>query len=57
MKENDEWYTPSEIINSFGKFDLDPASSVKAYQLNKSANKIYTAKENGLMQHWFGRVW
>ncbi len=57
MKENDEWYTPKEIIHSLGEFDLDPATSMEAYSLNKSAKKIYTAKENGLKQEWKGRVW
>lgn len=28
MKENDEWYTPKEIIRSLGEFDLDLATSV-----------------------------
>ena len=53
----DEWYTPAEIINSLGEFDLDPASSPEAFQLNKSAGIIYTANENGLIQPWFGRIW
>lgn len=57
MKENDEWYTPREIIHSLEEFDLDPATSIDAYKLNQSANKIYTAKENGLLQEWKGRVW
>jgi len=57
MKENDEWYTPKEIIHSLGEFDLDPASSEKAFQLNQSAKRIYTAKEDGLIQVWYGRVW
>ena len=57
MKENDEWYTPVEIIRSLGDFDLDPASSKEAFRLNQSAKKIYTAKDNGLVQKWEGRVW
>ncbi len=57
MKENDEWYTPKEIIQSLGVFDLDPATSIEAYKLNQSAKKIYTIKENGLKQEWKGRVW
>lgn len=57
MKENDEWYTPVEIIRSLGEFDLDPATSPEAYSLNHSAKHIYTAKENGLKQDWIGRVW
>lgn len=57
MKENDEWYTPVEIIRSLGEFDLDPASSPEAFRLNQSAKKIYTAQDNGLIQSWHGRVW
>lgn len=25
----DEWYTPKEIIDALGKFDLDPCAPVK----------------------------
>lgn len=57
MKENDEWYTPREIIQSLGEFDLDPATSLEAYRLNQSAKKIYTATDDGLKQEWMGRVW
>lgn len=57
MKENDEWYTPVELIRSLGEFDLDPASSHEAFELNQSAKTIYTAKENGLIQPWHGRIW
>jgi len=57
MKENDEWYTPKEIIQSLGAFDLDPATSETAYKLNQSAKRFYTAKDNGLIQQWNGRVW
>ncbi len=57
MKVNDEWYTPAEIIRSLGEFDLDPASSIDAFILNRSAKKIYTAQDNGLIQSWYGRVW
>ncbi len=57
MKENYEWYTPKEIIQSLGEFDLDPATSLEAYRLNHSAKHFYTIQENGLKQAWFGRVW
>jgi len=57
MKENDEWYTPPEIILSLGEFDLDPATSERAYAINHSAKTIYTANEDGLIQNWHGRVW
>lgn len=57
MKKNDEWYTPKEIIQSLGEFDLDPATSREAYRQNQSAKQFYTAKENGLSKDWHGRVW
>ena len=57
MKENDEWYTPAEIIHSLGDFDLDPATSHEAYRINQSAKYFYTSKEDGLKQPWTGRVW
>lgn len=57
MKENDEWYTPAEIIRSLGEFDLDPATSLEAYRLNQSAKHFYTLEEDGLKQPWNGRVW
>ncbi|MFV0266869.1 MAG: DNA N-6-adenine-methyltransferase [Draconibacterium sp.] len=57
MKENDEWYTPAEIIRSLGEFDLDPATSLEAYRLNQSAKHFYTLEEDGLKHPWNGRVW
>ncbi|GAB6122484.1 N-6-adenine-methyltransferase [Bacteroidia bacterium] len=57
MKTSDEWYTPAEIIQSLGEFDLDPASSPEAYRQNRSAKHFYTAEENGLEKDWHGRVW
>ena len=57
MQDNNEWYTPKEIIESLGVFDLDPASSLEAFMLNRSAKHIYTARENGLYQNWQGRIW
>jgi len=57
MKENDEWYTPPEIIRSLGEFDLDPCTSIEAYNINHSAKNYYTVEDNGLSKDWFGRVW
>lgn len=55
--ESDEWYTPAEIIKSLGRFDLDPATSIDAMILNRSARNFYTKVENGLLKKWEGRVW
>ena len=57
MKTSDEWYTPAEIIQSLGEFDLDPASSEEAYRQNRSAKHFYTVEEDGLNKDWHGRVW
>lgn len=57
MKENNEWYTPREIIRSLGEFDLDPATSFEAYKMNESAKNYFTVDKNGLEHIWEGRVW
>ena len=51
----DEWYTPIEIINSLGKFDLDPCAPVKP--LWETARTMYDKNTDGLKQVWHGRVW
>ena len=51
----DEWYTPVEIIQSFGEFDLDPCAPMKP--LWKTAKKMFNKEEDGLKQDWEGRVW
>ena len=52
---SDEWYTPLEIINACGEFDLDPCAPVK--RLWDTAKKHYTKEDDGLKQEWEGRVW
>lgn len=51
----DEWYTPKEIIDSLGEFDLDPCAPMKP--LWKTAKKMFNKEDNGLKQDWEGRVW
>lgn len=51
----DEWYTPPEIIESLGPFDLDPCAPVKP--LWQTAKVMYNKNEDGLKQVWNGRVW
>jgi hypothetical protein len=47
-----EWITPKYIIDSLGKFDLDPCAAV---QMPWSTAKMqYT--EKGLELPWFGRA-
>ena len=54
-KPTDEWYTPKEIIDALGKFDLDPCAPV--HPLWKTADVMYNKDNDGLRQEWFGRVW
>lgn len=51
----DEWYTPKEIIDALGKFDLDPCAPVNP--LWKTATQMYNKNDYGLSQEWKGRVW
>jgi phage N-6-adenine-methyltransferase len=55
-----EWYTPSKYVEMarqvMGTIDLDPATSDTA-NIVVRAEKIYTAKDDGLNQKWHGRVW
>lgn len=51
----DEWYTPKEIIDALGKFDLDPCAPVKP--LWKTAETMYNKNHDGLTKDWVGRVW
>ena len=51
----DEWYTPIGIIESLGKFDLDPCAPEKP--LWQTAITMYDKNVDGLKQDWFGRVW
>lgn len=51
----DEWYTPIEIINSLGEFDLDPCAPV--VPLWKTAKVMFNKNDDGLAQNWGGRVW
>lgn len=57
---NNEWYTPSEIIEAarlaMGSIDLDPASSEIAQETVK-AKVYYTAETNGLDKTWTGNIW
>lgn len=51
----DEWYTPKEIIDALGPFDLDPCAAIKP--LWATARHQYTKNDDGLSKEWFGRVW
>ena len=51
----DEWYTPIELINSLGSFDLDPCAP--EVPLWRTATTMFDKNVDGLKQDWFGRVW
>lgn len=51
----DEWYTPKEIIEALGTFDLDPCAPV--FPLWQTATLMFDKNTDGLKQDWKGRVW
>ena len=51
----DEWYTPKSIIDSLGKFDLDPCAPVTP--LWETASVMFNKNDDGLSKEWCGRVW
>lgn len=51
----DEWYTPKEILDALGPFDLDPCAPV--VPLWPTASTMYNKNDDGLSKPWFGRVW
>lgn len=54
-KASDEWYTPKELLDALGKFDLDPCAPVNP--LWPTATVMYDKRIDGLSQKWEGRVW
>jgi len=51
----DEWLTPKAIVDSLGKFDLDPCSPIDRPWA--TADRHFTILDDGLKKQWSGRVW
>ena len=49
---NDEWYTPREIIEALGPFDLDPCAPMKP--LWRTAARMVNKEQDGLKNSWGG---
>ena len=54
---SDEWYTPKELVDALGVFDLDPCAPV--HPLWKTATRMLNKEDDGLKNDWGGgvRVW
>ena len=55
QNSTDEWYTPKEILEALGIFDLDPCAPLTP--LWNTAAVMYNKNDDGLSKQWFGRVW
>lgn len=51
--ETTTWLTPLPLIQSLGKFDLDPCGFLG----HETARKLICLPEDGLKEEWTGRVW
>lgn len=46
VRSSDEWYTPKEILDALGKFDLDPCAPIRP--LWPTAEVMYDQNIDGL---------
>lgn len=51
--ESTTWLTPLPLIQSLGKFDLDPCAAPN----HQTADRLIILPEDGLKATWSGRVW
>ena len=51
-EDSQEWYTPPEILEPLGKFDLDPCAPM--HPLWRTAEVMYNKEEDGLSRIWGG---
>lgn len=58
QSKNDEWYTPKYLVDYFGKFEYDPATTVE--KANEFGVANYDTKEtDGLSKDWtiYKKIW
>lgn len=58
FSKKDEWYTPKEVVDFFGSFDYDPATTKK--QAKRLGIKNYdTIQTDGLKSDWtkYDKIW
>ena len=53
IKDKNITLTPLDLISKLGQFDLDPCG----LQFHKTAKKIISLPDDGLVENWNGRVW
>lgn len=54
-QKDDSWLTPPDLLLKLGAFDLDPCCPLKMPW--KTAERMMTIEDDGLVQPWKGRVW
>jgi phage N-6-adenine-methyltransferase len=58
LSKNDEWYTPKYLVEYFGKFEYDPATTIeKATEFG--IEHYDTIETNGLKSEWsiYKKIW
>jgi hypothetical protein len=52
---SDTWLTPQWLLKPLGRFDLDPCCPPNMPW--RTADRMLTKEDDGLLQPWHGRVW
>lgn len=55
VAQTDTWLTPRWLLDTLGRFDLDPCCPVGMPW--STADRHFTPLDNGLILRWDGRVW
>lgn len=58
FSKDNEWYTPRSLVDRFGKFDYDPATTSERAKFLGIPN-YDTEETNGLVRDWtkYKRIW